>query len=273
MIGREKLCSFAIIILNIMKRATYIIIAVLLGSMFVGSSCGSDNGHSSVKEPLSVEEILSDNLPNPYDAHLDSAPDEDCVKLSLKHIGPLRRAFRDSNYLHVEAAKEIGTGVIESLEDAWSLPHPLVEIKSCPQYYVDRLTHSYPYLVPQAADLLKEIGQRFNDTLQARGGGDYRIKVTSVMRTQATVSRLRRINRNASSESAHQFGTTFDISYSRFICDSITVNRSFEDLKNLLGEILYDLREEGRCYVVFERKQSCFHITARPVSDVKVDEL
>ena len=84
------------------------------------------------------------------------------------------------------------------------------------------------------------------------------------MRTPLTVAKLRRINRNATSASAHQYGTTFDISYSRFICDSLSVNRSFEDLKNLLGEILYDLREEGRCYVVFERKQSCFHVTARP---------
>ena len=118
--------------------------------------------------------------------------------------------------------------------------------------------------MPEAADLLKEIGRRFNDSLQARGGGDYRIKVTSVMRTAATVKRLRRVNRNATEASAHQYATTFDISYSRFICDSINVNRTFEDLKNLLGEIIYDLREEGRCYIKFERRQSCFHITARP---------
>lgn len=213
---------------------------------------------------VALDDLLDDEGYNPYDAHLDSAPDEGCVKLALRHIGPLRRAFRDSNYLHVEAAEMLGTGVIEDLNDAWYLPHPLVEIKSCKDYFVDNLTHSYPYLVPQAADLLSEIGQRFNDSLQARGGGDYRLKVTSVMRTPLTVQKLRRINRNATSVSAHQYGTTFDISYSRFICDSINVNRSFEDLKNLLGEILYDLREEGRCYVVFERKQSCFHITARP---------
>lgn len=257
---------------SIMKGATYLIIAMLLGSIVVGSSCGADSESRGVKGAISVDKLLNDNMQNPYDAHLDSAPDEDCIKLPLKHIGPLRKVFRDSNYLHVEAAKVIGTGVIDDINDAWYLPHPLVEIKSCPEYYVDRLTHSYPYLVPQAADLLKEIGQRFNDTLQARGGGDYRIKVTSVMRTPATVKRLRRINVNATNESAHQYGTTFDISYSRFICDSINVNRSFEDLKNLLGEILYDLREEGRCYVVFERKQGCFHVTARPITDDKQEE-
>lgn len=255
-----------------MKRATYLIIVVLLTLMCIGSACGSDERDTVLNDIIDIDEILSDNLQNPYDAHLDSAPDEGCVKLQLKHIGPLRQAFRDSNYLHVEAGQAIGTGIVEDINDAWYLPHPLVEIKSCPEYYVDRLTHSYPYLVPQAADLLKEIGQRFNDTLQARGGGDYRIKVTSVMRTPATVKKLRRINRNATSESAHQYGTTFDISYSRFICDSINVNRSFEDLKNLLGEILYDLRAEGRCYVVFERKQSCFHVTVRPDIDAQTED-
>lgn len=228
-------------------------------------SCSrGESKYADVDSDYTLEELLTDSLPNPYDNHLDSAPDEGCIKLKINSVGPLRKAFRDSNYLHIEAAEQIGTGVIETIDDAWYLSHPLVEIKSCENYYVDKLTHSYPYLVPQAAELLDEIGRRFNDSLETRGGGDYRLKVTSVLRTPLTVSKLRRVNRNATSTSSHQYGTTFDISYSRFICDSIRVNRSFEDLKNLLGEILYELRDEGKCYVVFERKQSCFHITARP---------
>ena len=246
-----------------MKGSIYLILIALTGSFFFGS-CSGDSEKANVNSALTVDELLSDDTFNPFEEHLDSAPDEGCVKLKLRHIGPLRKALMDSNYLHLEAAEQIGTGLIEDINDAWYLPNPLVEIKSCEEYFVDNLTHSYPYLVPQAADLLSEVGRRFNDSLQARGGGDYRIKVTSVLRTPLTVKRLRRVNRNATSTSAHQYGTTFDISYSRFICDSINVNRSFEDLKNLLGEILYDLREEGKCYVVFERKQSCFHVTARP---------
>ena len=246
-----------------MKRIIYIIAAVNL-SVLLFAACGDDSEKPATDPRVALETLLDDEVYNPYDSHLDSAPDEGCVKLKLRPIGLLRRVFRDSNYLHLEAAGELGTGVIEDINDAWYLPHPLVGIKSCKEYYVDELTHSYPYLVPEAAELLSEIGQRFNDSLEARGGGDYRLKVTSVMRTPLTVSKLRRINRNATEASAHQYGTTFDISYSRFICDSINVNRSFEDLKNLLGEILYDLRGAGRCYVVFERKQSCFHITVRP---------
>ena len=96
----------------------------------------------------------------------------------------------------------------------------------------------------------------------ARGGGNYRIKVTSALRTLESVNRLKKRNIKSLNRSAHLFGTTFDVSYVKFPCDSITVARTDGDLKNLLAEILLDLRSEGRCLVKYERKQGCFHITA-----------
>ena len=84
-----------------------------------------------------------------------------------------------------------------------------------------------------------------------------------MLRTPRLIRRLRRRNGNAVDTSAHLFGTTFDISYAKFICDSTRVPRTQEDLKNLLGEVVADFRARGRCYVKFERKQACFHITAR----------
>lgn len=244
-------------------RHVLIILSILFASDFALVSCGGKEKPRERFENATLAELLSDSFVNPYESHLDSAPDQNCIRLKNLPIRNLRREFNDSNYIHLEAAAQIGVDIINDINDAWYLKRPLVEISSCEDYYVDKLTHSYPFLVPEAADLLQEIGSRFNDSLAARGGGDYRIKVTSVMRTPATVKKLRRVNRNASDASAHQYGTTFDISYSRFICDSITVNRSFEDLKNLLGQILWDLRNEGRCFVKYERRQSCFHITAR----------
>ena len=116
--------------------------------------------------------------------------------------------------------------------------------------------------MPEAEQLLHDIGAAFIDSLESRGGGSYRIKVTSVLRTDESVARLRRVNRNATSTSAHIYGTTFDISYAKFICDSVTVPRTQEDMKNLLGEVMKDMRDRGRCYVKYERKQGCFHITA-----------
>ncbi|MDE7125015.1 MAG: hypothetical protein K2O12_00840, partial [Muribaculaceae bacterium] len=108
------------------------------------------------------------------------------------------------------------------------------------------------------------IGRAFNDSLRARGGGEYRMRLTSVLRTRATVKKLRRVNRNAIDASAHQYATTFDIAYNKFICDGTNHPRTAVDLKNLLAEIIEDMRLAGRCYVKYEYKQACFHITVRP---------
>lgn len=199
--------------------------------------------------------------------HLDSMPDINCVKLHVNPLGgSLGRVFNDSNHVQLAVAEKLGIKPIERLSDAWNLRRPVKKVVSCKEYFVDNLTHSLPYLVPEAYALLSEIGARFNDTLQARGGGSYRIKVTSVLRTSDGIKKLRRRNINAVKTSAHQFGTTFDISYTKFICDFMTVNRTQEDLKNLLAEILKELSTEGKCYVKYERKQGCFHITARLVA-------
>ena len=228
--------------------------------------CACQGGSGDVSPLLAI--ILSDSVRNPYDAHLDSAPDGGCVRLRTNVHVPLSRLFNDSNYVHLLEARAGGITPIEDSKMAWTEGCGLVEIKSNPYYYLDELSHSYPYLRPHAADLLAEICRRFQDTLAARGGGAYRPKVTSLLRTPLSVGRLRRVNRNATGESAHQYATTFDISYSKFICDDASApHRTFEDLKNLLAEIVDDMRDEGRCYVKHERNQSCFHITATAPKD------
>lgn len=242
-----------------MKRLIYIIAGV------IGLSACSGGG-GEVSPLLTI--ILSDSVRNPYEAHLDSAPDDGCVPLRSNVREPLSRLFNDINYVHLCEARAGGIRPIENSEMAWTEGRGLVEIKSNPYYYLDELSHSYPYLKPYAADLLAEICRRFQDTLRVRGGGAYRPKVTSLLRTPLSVGKLRRVNRNATGESAHQYATTFDISYSKFICDDASApHRTFEDLKNLLAEIVADLRDEGRCYVKHERNQACFHITATAPSD------
>ena len=229
-----------------------------------GCSAGSSKAEGALHDTVYVMVKERYVGVNPYDRHMDTMPDDGCVKMKINPLGgTLGRVFNDSNYVHLEEAERIGIHPIETLADVWRVRRPVCHIKSCREYVVDSLTHSLPYLVPEAADLLKEIGARFNDSLQARGGGSYRLKVTSVLRTKNGIKKLRRRNGNAVEASAHQFGTTFDISYAKFICDSVTVNRTQEDLKNLLGEVLKAIRDEGGCYVKYERKQACFHITAR----------
>ncbi len=227
-----------------MKPLIYILLSIMaLGAL----SCGSSNDSAAETDTaLTPQATYNNRLP------VYIVPT------------PLRQLFNDVNDLHLEAAKTHGISPISNLRDAYNLKKPIQRITTCDNYTIEHLSHSLPFLVPRAAKLLDNIGKRFADTIRARGNREYRIKVTSVLRTNGSVSKLRQRNINASETSAHCFGTTFDISYSRFICmDSIPCDIAQEDLKNILGEILYDERKNGNCYVKFEVKQGCFHITTR----------
>jgi hypothetical protein len=34
-------------------------------------------------------------------------------------------------------------------------------------------------------------------------------------------------------------------------------------MRQILMQVVYDLRNEGRCYVKYEKQQTCLHITVR----------
>lgn len=206
---------------------------------------------------------------NPWAQALDTMPGDGCVKMKINGLGgPLARVFNDSNHVHYAVAERLGIHPIVTDADLADIDVPLVHIKSNKNFYVYELSHSYPYLIPEAAECLNEVGRRFNDSLRARGGGDYRLKVTSMLRTDASVRQLRRVNAVAVDSSVHRFATTFDISYSRFMLNRMGgIYRTQEDLKNLLAEVLYAMRAENRCYVKYERSTGCFHITVRKPED------
>lgn len=182
--------------------------------------------------------------------------------IKVNNIGPLWKVFNDSNYLQLQTARNIGIEPISDLSNSYFMNRPIVKVESNEFYHIDSLRHSLPYLVPEAAALLHDIGKNFIDSLHARGGDSYTIKVTSLLRTPETVGRLRRVNINATDSSTHQFATTFDISYTNFYCldEGRRINQG--DLKNLLGEVLLDLKKQDRCLVKYEHKTGCFHITA-----------
>ena len=215
-----------------------------------------------------------ERLPDTISATVDEEQDEVHIipvdsmppggkRIRVRMIGSLRKVFNDSNYIHLGVARKYGITPIMKISDAWNLKVPVIRVVPTETYYIDELTYSLPYLVPRAKKLLDDIAQTWKDSLTARGGGDYRLKVTSMLRTPATIKKWRRRNTAAVDSSAHQYGTTFDISFVKFVCDNPSNPRTAEDLKNLLAEVLYDLREAGRCYVKYEHKQGCFHITTR----------
>lgn len=182
----------------------------------------------------------------------------------IRFVGDYNRDFNDLNDLHLSAAHRIGIVPLESREGIGQQKKMLKEISSNKYYELDELTHSIPWLVPQAYSLLDRIGINFSDSLKSRNAPRYKLIVTSVTRTREDVTRLGSTNINASMNSTHLYGTTFDISWKRFRKEGKDKREvTEEDLKKVLACVLRDLRKEGLCYVKHERKQACFHITAR----------
>ena len=187
---------------------------------------------------------------------------------NIKGVISYKRSFGDLNDTHMAAAKKIGIKPLKDREAAEKLGGKVMEIKNGDFYQVDSLTHSIPFLVPKASALLDSIGANFLDSLENKGLNPNQVIVTSVLRTQDDVNKLRRVNGNASANSVHMFGTTFDISYKRFFKVEDPDGRPMQDvradtLKLVLSEVLRDLKKKDMCYVKYELKQGCFHITAR----------
>lgn len=182
-------------------------------------------------------------------------------KISLNTLN-FREMFNDSNYVQLSAARANGID-----------PHKLVRPEDCDQlvpifstryYKVDSMYHSRPFLTPEAVLLVDYIGHRFRQLMNEYypSADEYRLVITSALRTAQSERNLRRVNRNATDTSAHMYGTTFDISAQR--TEHVPSGRDtvVEMCRQMLALALYELRYEGLCYVKYERG-SCFHTTVR----------
>ena len=186
---------------------------------------------------------------------------------STRKVHPIRGVrnykseFPDSQSVQILAAQKWGVRPVKNREDAEHRKKELVYVGESPYYHVDRLTSSIPYLVPRAALMLQDIGEAFYDSLYAKGLPLHQIIVTSVLRSMDDVAKLQRHNPNATEQSCHLYGTTIDICYNRY--QPLTREVRNDTLKWVLSEVLRDKRNEGRCYVKYEVKQGCFHMTVR----------
>ena len=182
---------------------------------------------------------------------------------SVPHYG---NTFPDLNDVQLEAAQKYGVSAVVDRNDAEKRKSELVYIGSNPYFHVDKLNSSIPYLVPEASILLQDIGHNFFDSLQIKGIPLHKIIVTSVLRSKDDIKKLRNHNINATENSCHLYGTTFDICYNRYKTvedPNGPSNRRVRNdtLKWVLSEVLNDLRQRKRCLVKYEVKQGCFHIT------------
>lgn len=170
----------------------------------------------------------------------------------------------DLNPVQLATAQELGITPAETRHDLEKQLDTLVNIADGDDYRVDYMEHSMPYLTHGAAQLLSDIGKRFQQRLKEGGYREHRIIVTSALRTIEDQTKLSKSNANAAKQSAHCYATTFDITYTRFYRptgDGADIDT--KQLANVLGATLKELRDAGRCYVKYEVRQHCFHITSR----------
>ena len=199
-------------------------------------------------------------------ADLQQYIDEGEVNHNSDHREPVRqydRLFNDLNDTQLQAARKNGLKSPITLSEA-ETNRQLQKIETNRYYVVQKLTHSVPYLVPKAAKLLEDMGKAFQDSLFNRGyNRNHRFTVTSVLRTEETVKQLRKTNVNSSENSCHCYGTTFDISYFTYSPPNVGKAASVDKMRQILYQVAYDMQRQGRCYVKYEKKQTCLHITVR----------
>ena len=222
------------------------LVLLLAGLIFVFSACGNrDSKHSTLNTQLIEDTMVS------YPGRTFS----------------YKQKFNDTQSKHELAAQTIGLKTPpQNRQEAARMRSQLSIIKTNDHYIVDSLTHSIPYLVPTAAAELESIGREFADILQRNGLPHYRFYVTSVLRTKDDIKHLQKSgNINATTNSCHNYGTTFDLAYFRF--NKVTRTREYmhqDNLKLVLGQVLLNHQRAGKIYVKYEHKQACFHITVRP---------
>lgn len=188
------------------------------------------------------------------------------TKIILKKFnGNYGQTFNDLQDTHMTAALKNGLPPLVTRADTTKYMDKLTRLpEELEIYKTDELTYSIPYLTNSAHDLFLDICMNFRDSLIRKNIPLHKLILTSVTRTDEDVAKLTRRNFNASENSVHRYGTTFDISWRRFEKTNPHIKDvNTEKLKRVLGEVLYDLWQQERCYIKHERKQACFHITVR----------
>jgi hypothetical protein len=202
-------------------------------------SCGS-RGKSIDSFPVPV---LSDAEMRKLKLHLNAEHIEEARRSSLKKPIESQKWFRENQD--------------DVVDDA-----DLVEIKDGKYYIISSLSHSLPFLTEETADFLELLGKRMEKVYEENDLKKYRFSITSVLRTVDDQRKLRKVNLNATmNETSHYYGVSVDISQTRFVEQKSREPIYTYLLRNLLARELIRLQDEGKCFVLLESREKCFHIT------------
>lgn len=223
--------------------------------------CKTESDSTKVVETSDSVKVKSQSTPGQVQLSHFFRADGSLKKNRIIGVRDYDESFPDSQSQQLEAALRYGVKPVADRAGAEKCKSGLVYIGSNPYYKMKKLNSSVPYLVPRAAVLLQDIARNFMDSLQTKGVPVNKLLVSSVLRTKEDVEKLRQHNHNATENSCHLYGTTFDVAYNKYA----SVSRPVRDdtLKWVLSEVLNDLRSQGRCFIKYEKRQGCFHITVR----------
>lgn len=254
------------------------------------SESGDANADAGQPRAGSAAEIVMEREMGRIDA---AAASIDSIFQPLPLLTPAEEeSLREySNARQVARARELGVdrGLAVDRLGALEEEGALVRLTDSSHWVVRDLDYSQPLVVPGARDLLAEIGERFQGRLEELGAPPFRMEVSSVLRTAADQASLRAVNPNAAlGESAHEYGTTFDVLYSAFAApadpivaieaseaawaaeplrryaemaaERVAARRAME-LKAVLGQVLTEMQREGKVMVTLERQQPVYHMT------------
>ena len=240
---------------------TPFVLGFLLG-LLVGGGCSRKTRAEKKEAAVQLDSLIAEHdVPeDDVDGTGESTAREIIYYTKLMSYG---QVFNDVNDTHLEKAKAVGLRKIPEKRDDIDARH-LVKVESTDFLEVDDLRYSVPYLTRPAAEELNHIAKAFHDSLTRKQFPVYKLVCSSILRTEEDVARLRKSgNPNASDNSAHCYGTTFDITYTRYWRDEETDEfmQPYE-LTKVLAEVLRDEKKAGRVLVKYERKEHCFHITS-----------
>lgn len=141
------------------------------------------------------------------------------------------------------------------------------------------------YLTPLTVKGLYKISEIFNRTLREKGHiPRVKFAVSSALRPVNYQDNLKKINHNASDESSHSYGISFDIFYesyqlvftayksetrlARSILSSLRYRMGYltgmayaRQLQAALHETLIGMQNQKLLYAIQEKSQKCYHVT------------
>jgi hypothetical protein len=261
----------------------------LVGVLVVGGCArGEHDGYDDEpEEPQGRQAEAAQPPPAPPVSAADSAEvrariaaEGDSVRAAFGQVRRLRarevaELRQDVNAEQIATARSLGVRVSGQAEIERLLRQGrLVALgDSTPYWVLRKMQHSVPYVTPDTRAMLVHLGRRFHARLDRLGLPRYRMKVTSALRTDETQADLRKTNSYASQTvSAHEFGTTVDVSHERFAVPEAVRQMEAAMLEEVgkenakalqaeLGRALAEMRDQGALRVMMEDRQPVYHMT------------